>query len=237
MGSKYPECKFQSFNFHSFRHLTRQVKNFGSLSATSASMFESATHFLTRTSQVKTGNKNHCSIMVTRYNRTLLLKKSHIDDDSLKSFTDNFFDCGSTKFTDDYGLKHNSDSQEVLKKHPTCRVSCRDKSCLTLDSKAFDSFGHDSFEASNGSESGSLIIGRILLFFDNGDEKFNYLQLFYKHKVFFLTDEECLAFGYEVAPTDHKKMFSLTSIEHKLIRFDFNSTLYLLKQMRHFEQY
>ena len=48
-------------------------------------------------------------------------------------------------------------------------------------------------------------------------------------------DEECLAFGYEVATTDRKVMFPLKSIENELIRFDFNSTLYLLTQMKHFE--
>ena len=210
MASKYLEGKFQSFNFHSLRHLTWQVKMFGSLSATSASVFESASHFLTRTF---TGNKNYCSIIVTRHTRTLLLKDSDIDDDSLKSFTDNFLDCCSLKFTDDYVLKQNSDSQEVLEKHPTCRIYCRDRSCLTLDSKAYGRGGHDSFVALNESESGSLVIGRILLFFENGDEKFIYLQLFHKHKVLFPTDEECLAFGYEIAPTDRKKVFPLNSIE------------------------
>ena len=173
--------------------------------------------------------------MVTRYIRTLLLKKSDIDDDSLKSFTDNFLDCCSTKFTEDYDLKQNSDLQEVLEKHPTCRIYCRDRSCLTLDSKAYGRGGHDSFVALNERENGSLVIGRILPFFENGEEKFIYLHLFCKHKVLFLTDEECLAFGYEVAPTDRKKVFLLNSIEHKLIRFDFNSTLYHLTQMKHFE--
>ena len=232
MASNYPEGKFQCFNFNALRHSTWQVKKFGSLSATSASMFESANHFLTRTF---TGNKNYCSIMVTRYIHTLLLKKSDIDADSPMSFTDTFLGCCSTKFTVDCGLKQNSDSQEVLENHPTCRIYCRDRSYLTLDTKAYGRGGHDSFVALNESESRSLVIGRILLFFENGDENFIYLQLFYKHKVFFPTDEECLAFGYEVAPTDRKKVFRLHSIEHKLIGFDFKSTLHLLTQNKHFE--
>ena len=122
-----------------------------------------------------------------------------------------------------------------LEKHPTCRIYCRDRSCLTLDSKAYGRGGHDSFVALNESESGSLVIGRILLFFENGDENFIYLQLFHKHKVLFLTDEECWAFGYEIAPTDRKKVFALNSFEHRLIRFDFNSTLYLLPEVKQFE--
>ena len=232
MAFKYPEGKYQSFNFHALRHLTSQVKNFGLLSATSAFMFESANQFLTR---IFTGNKNYCSIMVTRYNRTLLLKKSDIDDDSLKSFTDNFLDCCSTNFTDDYGLKQNSDSQEVLEKHPTSHTDCRDRSCLTIDSKAYGIGGHDSFVALHGSESGSLVMGRILLFFENGDEKFIYLQLFYSQKMLFLTDEERLLFGKEVAPTHRKKVFPLNSVEHNFFRFGFNSALYLLTRMKHFE--
>ena len=72
MASKYPEGKFQFLNFHALRHLTWQVENFGSLSATSASMFESANHFLKR---AFSGNKNYCGIMVTRYIHTMLLKK------------------------------------------------------------------------------------------------------------------------------------------------------------------
>ena len=119
MASKNPERKFQPFNFHALRHLTWQVKNFRSLSATSASLFELANHFLTRTF---TDNKSYCIIMVTRYFRTLLLKKSDIDDDSLKSFTDKFLYCCSQKVTDDYDMKQNSDSQEILEKHPTCRM-------------------------------------------------------------------------------------------------------------------
>ena len=106
---------------------------------------------------------------------------------------------------------------------------------MTLDSKAYERGWDDSFVNLNNSDSGSLVIGRILLFFGNGNEKFIYLQLFYKHKVLFLTDEESLAFGYEVAPTDRKKVFPLNSIERKLIRFDFNSKFYLMKQMKDFE--
>ena len=161
MASKYPAGRLQSFNFQALCHLSWQVKNFGSLSATSASMFESVNNFPTKTF---TGNINYCSITVTRYIRTLLLKKSDIEDDSLKSFTDNFLHCCSTKFTGDYGLKQISDSQEVLEKHPICRVYCRDRSCLTLDSEAYGRGGHDSFVGLNESESGSLVIGWILVF-------------------------------------------------------------------------
>ena len=153
----------------------------------------------------------------------MLLKNSSFHDDSPKSFTDTFLDCYSVMFLDDYDLKQNAVSQEALKNHPTCRLYCRDTSCLTLDSKAFGRGGHDSFVALNEKESGRLVIRRILLFFfQNGDEKFVYLQLFYKHEVLFLTDEKCLGFGYEVALTDRKKVFPLIFIENKLIRIDFN---------------
>ena len=106
---------------------------------------------------------------------------------------------------------------------------------MALDSKAYGIGGHDLFVALNESECGNLVIGRILLFFENGEDKLFYLQLFYKYKLFFLTDEECLAFEYQVNPTDRKKVFPLHSIGQKLIRFEFNSTFYLLTENNHFE--
>ena len=61
---------FESINFHLLRHLAWQAKNFGPLFATSASMFESANHWLIAP---LTGTVNHCEIMVTRFLRRELL--------------------------------------------------------------------------------------------------------------------------------------------------------------------
>ena len=202
MASKYLEGMFQSCNFHAFRHLTWQVNILESLSATSASTFESANHFFTRTFASK---RKYCNILVTHFIRTLLLKSSDNQDDSLKIFTDNFIDCCSTEFTVDCGLKQNSDSRGVLEKHPKCLIYCTDRSCYTRNSKTCGGNGHVLFVALNENESGSLVMDPTPLFFGNGVEKFVYLELFYKHELLFLTEEQRMTVGYETAPNDRKK--------------------------------
>ena len=93
----------QTFNLHSLRHLTWQVRNYGPLWTASWFAFQSAHHSLVSTF---TGSVNHLRLLVERY----LVKKSvlgsNIENDALFDLTSELI-SGRKKFT--HGHLRNTD--------------------------------------------------------------------------------------------------------------------------------
>ena len=79
---KFPGRSFESINFHLLRHLAWQCETFGPLWTTSASLFESANHYLIRP---VTCSVNTCKLLFQRYIRNKEIVSSRLTDVSLWS--------------------------------------------------------------------------------------------------------------------------------------------------------
>ena len=101
--------KLQTYNLHSLRHLSWQVKNFGPLWATSATCFESAHHLLS----VKfTGSVNHLELLIERYTRSKELSRVATDNCPLTTFCNEILKM-KTRFEPKYRMV----SSDLMKKY------------------------------------------------------------------------------------------------------------------------
>ena len=101
----------QTFNLHSLRHLTWQVRTYGPLWTASCFAFESAHHSLVSTF---TGSVNNLRLLVERYLVKKSLLGSNIENDALFDLTSELI-SGRKKFT--HGHLRNTDVVRELCNH------------------------------------------------------------------------------------------------------------------------
>ena len=231
MARRNPGWKFESYNFHSLTHLCWQVSNFGPLWTTSASMFESANHQL---AMPFTGTVNHATLLVERYLRNKLLHDSSIASDPLSLFVEETL-TKRKSFVDNLGICFEDPATKVLKaQFPNGRLFTRWQTDRYFDSRCYDRSGADSyihFETEGGKN-----VGRIELFADDGNSVFAFVQL-YKIKGLLRHEEHHILDGmaYIVGNSEEFMIIDCQSIKEKLFCFEFDSKVFLIVELDHFE--
>ena len=168
----------QTFNLHSLRHLTWQVRNYGPLWTASWFAFQSAHHSLVSTF---TGSVNHLRLLVERY----LVKKSvlgsNIENDALFDLTSELI-SGRKKFT--HGHLRNTDVVgELCNRAPS--VTAKEM----LHGVVFDS-ASDTKSSSNSHIMFFFQLvpissfGQVIAFFDVGGRRFSLVELYSIEKSF-----------------------------------------------------
>ena len=145
----------QTFNLHSLRHLTWQVRNYGPLWTASCFAFESAHHSLV---SAFTGSVNHLRLTVERYLTKKSLLYVDIDNDALYDLTTELA-RGRKKF----GHGHLKDSEDVKK--------LRDRSSSVSAREVLNGVAYDSVSDTNSQ------INSFVSFLPNGPEQLSFGQI------------------------------------------------------------
>ena len=232
---KYPGRNFESINFHLLRHLAWQCETFGPLWTTSASLFESANHYLIRP---VTGTLNTCKLLVQRFIRNRELLTSELENDSLKPFIEDLF--GRKRLVkDDYCLVKTSSVELLAEQFPSARVFCRHWGKFMLDSACYSRSTSNSFVAIGKAPEK---IGQILAFFDNGTVNcfvrvykiLETLEICLDDTDFFACRDKFDPLGFAVQETEETLHCSIEDITGKFIRFQYEQ-LFFIKLLKHFE--
>lgn len=232
MADRYPNGKFESHNFHSLRHLAWQARNIGPLWVSSASMFESANHFL---ALPFTGTVNHCELLVSRYIRRLSLHSTVVKEDRIGQLTKSFLGETCQDLDDSYGLRESEVMQDFKINHPEFRLFSRLIYDWHLESEAYSRGSGANIFILFTRQDGDEGIGKISFFAENR-QKFCYVQFIEIEKVIYLTEApEFGAFGYVGTPTQSFALIKMNSVCKKLLRFDFDNKVFFIVIMKHFE--
>ena len=219
----------QTFNLHSLRHLTWQVRNYGPLWTASCFAFESAHHSLVSTF---TGSVNHLRLLVERYLTKKSLLSSKIDNDGLFDLTTELV-RGRKKFG--YGhLKESATVRELSLRASS--VSAREiVNGVAYDSASDTKSDRNSFISYSSDCSGKLWFGQIIAFFRLDGRRFCLVERYIVEKAFTCPEADLACAFFRVAKPEERIDVPCDAIFAKMIAFFTDQEKFFVKLSPHFD--
>ena len=219
----------QTFNLHSLRHLTWQVRNYGPLWTASCFDFQSAHHSLVSTF---TGSVNHFRLLVERYLNKKSLLSSKIDNDGLFDLTTELM-LGRKKF----GYGHLEESAAVRDLFlRASSVSAREiVNGVAYDSASDTKSDCNSFISYSADSSGKLWLGQIIAFFRLGGHRFCLVERYIVEKASTCPGADLACAFFRVAKTEGRIDVPCDANSAQMIAFFADQEKFLVNLSPHFD--